>query len=229
MESKKNPRVDLQNKGPVFVQIGLIVSLSVVLLAFEYKQFEKPLVLPPSDKTTTLLVETIIPTEQQPVKPNQPDMRLILTRIEIGNDDDPKLPDDIDWPDFNNYTLPPMKPMVTKTPPTPPEVLPPPRNVQELAKFPGGDDALFTWLGKQIIYPEIARKAGIEGKVFVRFVVELDGSITNIAIERGDLGGGCEEAAIEAVKKMPKWIPAKQRNHPVRSTFVLPVEFRLTH
>ncbi len=92
--------------------------------------------------------------------------------------------------------------------------------------FPGGMDKLMKYLSDNIKYPSQARELGIQGKVFLSFVIEKDGSVTDVTLLRG-IGGGCDEEAIRVVKNMPNWIPGKQRNIPVRVRFNLPVNFRL--
>ncbi len=82
------------------------------------------------------------------------------------------------------------------------------------------------YLQDNLKYPVRAKELGIQGKVYLSFVVEKDGSVTDVALLRG-IGGGCDEEAIRAVKNMPKWIPGKQRNIPVRVRFNLPVNFKL--
>lgn len=98
--------------------------------------------------------------------------------------------------------------------------------VEEQAEFPGGMDSMYAYIVKNLKYPEAAEEKGIQGRVFVQFVIEKDGSISNVKILRG-IGGGCEEAAVEMVKNMPKWKPAKQRGKPVRCQFNLPIKFEL--
>lgn len=98
--------------------------------------------------------------------------------------------------------------------------------VEEQAEFPGGMDSLYAYIVKNLKYPEQAKEKGIQGRVFVQFVIEKDGSISNVKILRG-IGGGCEEAAVEMVKNMPKWKPGKQRGKPVRYQYVLPIKFEL--
>lgn len=98
--------------------------------------------------------------------------------------------------------------------------------VEEQAEFPGGLDSMYAYIVKNLKYPEAAKEKGIEGRVFVQFVIEKDGSISNVKILRG-IGGGCEEAAVEMIKNMPKWKPGKQRGKPVRFQFVLPINFEL--
>lgn len=98
--------------------------------------------------------------------------------------------------------------------------------VEEQAEFPGGMDSMYAYIVKNLKYPEAAKEKGIEGRVYVQFVIEKDGSISNVKILRG-IGGGCEEAAVEMIKNMPKWKPGKQRGKPVRCQFNLPINFEL--
>jgi protein TonB len=98
--------------------------------------------------------------------------------------------------------------------------------VEEQAEFPGGLDSMYAYIVKNLKYPELAKEKGIEGRVFISFIIEKDGSISNVKILRG-IGGGCEEAAVEMIKNMPKWKPAKQRGKPVRCQFNLPIKFEL--
>ena len=92
--------------------------------------------------------------------------------------------------------------------------------------FPGGDDSLYAYLAENIKYPEVARDSRIVGKVYVQFVVERNGSITNVAVKK-DIGGGCGEEAERVVLSMPRWKPGKVGGRTVRSQFVLPINFIL--
>jgi protein TonB len=98
--------------------------------------------------------------------------------------------------------------------------------VEEQPEFPGGEEALMNYLASNLRYPEQARELDIQGTVFIEFVVEKDGSVTNVVVKRG-IGGGCDEEAVRVVKSMPKWKPGKQRGKPVRVSYTLPVRFHL--
>jgi periplasmic protein TonB len=98
--------------------------------------------------------------------------------------------------------------------------------VEEQPGYPGGDEARIKFLQENIKYPEEAKELGVQGKVFVTFVVEVDGSITDVRVLRG-IGAGCDEEAIRVVKSMPRWVPGKQRGQPVRVQFNLPIKFTL--
>ena len=85
---------------------------------------------------------------------------------------------------------------------------------------------LYKYLAENIKYPQMAKESGIQGRVFVTFVVEKDGRVTDVRVLRG-IGGGCDEEAIRVVQNMPKWTPGKQRGKSVRVQYNLPVKFTL--
>ena len=98
--------------------------------------------------------------------------------------------------------------------------------VEQMPIFSGGEEAMYNWLAENIKYPQVAKETGITGTVIVSFIVERDGSISNITI-RKDIGGGCGEEAVRVVKLMPKWKPGKQKGAPVRVQYNLPIRFSL--
>lgn len=98
--------------------------------------------------------------------------------------------------------------------------------VEQKPEYPDGEAAMLKFIYENIKYPPIARENGVEGTVYVRFVVEKDGSVSNTEIVR-DIGAGCGEEAMRVVKKFPRWNPGKQRGRPVRVYFNLPVKFKL--
>jgi periplasmic protein TonB len=99
--------------------------------------------------------------------------------------------------------------------------------VEEMPSFPGGTDELLTLISKNIEYPEIARRAGVEGKVILGFVVERDGSITGINVIKG-IGAGCDEEAIRVLKLVGNWLPGKQNGKAVRVSMIIPFVFKLS-
>lgn len=98
--------------------------------------------------------------------------------------------------------------------------------VETQPQFPGGEDSLYNFIYSNLRYPQVAKDNAIEGRVFLTFVVEKDGSITNVKIKR-DIGGGCGHEAKRVVEMMPKWIPGKQNGKPVKVQFNLPIIFKL--
>jgi TonB family protein len=98
--------------------------------------------------------------------------------------------------------------------------------VEKMPEYPGGDDARVKFMVENIKYPEEARKNGVQGTVYVTFIVEKDGKVSNIKIIRG-IGGGCDEEAVRVISLMPSWKPGFQRGKPVRVQFNMPVKFAL--
>jgi Ca-activated chloride channel family protein len=98
--------------------------------------------------------------------------------------------------------------------------------IEEDPEFPGGLDSLRAFIQRNLRYPEEAKRNKIEGKVFVSFIIEADGSVSNIKVLR-DIGGGCGAEAVRVVKLMPKWKPGKQHGKAVRTQFNLPIQFVL--
>lgn len=99
-------------------------------------------------------------------------------------------------------------------------------NVEKMPTFPGGEFKMYEFLAMNIRYPQRARQDGYSGTVYVRFIVEPDGTITNIEVAKG-VGGGCSEEAVRVVKMMPNWIPGEAFGKKVRVTYTLPINFRL--
>lgn len=115
--------------------------------------------------------------------------------------------------EVGSATVPPADATIYDVPDTDPE-------------FVGGTDSLYRYMAANIHYPEQAKKDGIQGRVFVRFTVEADGSVTNAEVLRG-IGGGCDEEALRVVQAMPKWKPGTKDGHPVRVQYNLPINFKL--
>ncbi len=107
------------------------------------------------------------------------------------------------------------------------EVEPPPvLIVEQMPVFPGGEEELQKFIIQNTHYPQMAKETGISGKVFVKFVVERDGRISNVTVVRG-IGGGCDEEAVRVVRSMPPWKPGKQNGAAVRVLFNIPIKFTL--
>jgi len=98
--------------------------------------------------------------------------------------------------------------------------------VEQMPQYPGGQDGMMRYLGSNIKYPEEASEAGIEGVVYVTFVVEKDGAVGEARVLRG-IGAGCDEEAVRVVRAMPKWEPGMQRGKPVRVQYNLPIRYKL--
>jgi protein TonB len=102
-----------------------------------------------------------------------------------------------------------------------------PYEIVEQPPQPEGGMSAFSWyISKNLKYPDLARRNKIEGKVFVTFIVDVDGSLINVKILKG-IEGGCDEEALRVIRNAPKWIPGKQQNKPVRVQMILPLVFKL--
>ena len=225
MEPKKNPKKDLNRQRTLFLQIGLVFALAVVFLAFEWKTYEK------SESTLASsgpvqIDEEIVQITQQEQPPEPPKAAEVTTILEIV-DNDVVVEDEInvDIEARADQAVQSYVPVMTEEEPAPvaEEIF---TFVEEYPEFPGGDKALREYILNNIKYPEVARTSGITGTVYVQFVVEKDGSISDVKVVRG-IGGGCDEEAVRVVKSMPRWKPGKQRGQPVRVYFTLPIDFKL--
>ena len=99
--------------------------------------------------------------------------------------------------------------------------------VDKMPSFPGGDAFMYMFLAKNVRYPQRPREDGYYGKVYVKFVVETDGSLSNIEVLKG-VGGGCTEEALRVIDLMPKWVPGETADgKKARVNYTLPVDFRL--
>jgi len=99
--------------------------------------------------------------------------------------------------------------------------------VEDQPSYPGGDEARLEYLRNEIIYPSLAKESGIQGTVYATFIVEKDGTISNVKILRG-IGSGCDKEVVRVISNMPKWKPGKQRGKVVRTQFNMPIRFILS-
>ena len=225
MEEKKSPRANLENKKLMFIQIGMVISLLVAWLAFEHKSYDKREIDPSLLNREVVVDEEMVEiTKQEEQKPQPVEMPKQTTQLEIVQDDVEVEDIEINAEVEQNEVIEEyIAPEVVEDDVVEQEIF---KIVEEMPSFPGGEQKLMEFVGKNIKYPQIARETGIQGRVFVNFVVEPDGSVSNVSVLRG-IGGGCDEEAMRVVKNMPKWKPGKQRGKPVRVQYMLPVNFKL--
>ncbi len=98
--------------------------------------------------------------------------------------------------------------------------------VEQMPEFPGGNEKMMEFISSNTQYPQEAKNKGVQGRVLVNFVVDTDGSVTDVDVMKG-IGGGCDEEAVRVVKSMPKWQPGMQRGKAVRVQYLVPVNFKL--
>ena len=223
MEEKKSPKANLENKKLMFIQIGLIISLAVTWAVFEIKSYDK-MEFADIGRTVEVVEEEMVEITKQEQKPQPVEVPKQTTQIQVVEDDveveDIEINADVDQNEvIEEYVAPEIEEEEIQEA----EIF---TIVEEMPEFPGGMNKLGEYLAKNIKYPQMARETGIQGRVFITFVVEKDGSVTNVQVLRS-LGGGCDEEAVRVVKSMPKWKPGKQRGKPVRVSYNLPVNFKL--
>jgi protein TonB len=223
MEVKKTDRADLEKHRNTFILIGLVITLSLVWFAFEHKTYDREEVQLMQNTMIEDEEDIILQTQRnEPPPPPPPPQQ--TTVIEVVEDDVEV--DDIeidaetdDEEEIEEQAIVEEEPEEEKED----EIF---VFVEDQPSFPGGDEARIKYLQENIKYPEMAKESGIQGTVYVTFVVEKDGRITNVKVLRG-IGGGCDEEAVRIIKNMPRWKPGKQRGRAVRAQFNMPIRFVL--
>lgn len=221
METKKKTGIDLEKRRGLFFNFSLMLSVAMALLAFEWKQAR--------GNENHLTIGDIpgwddIPIDIPITIQNPPPPKIIAPIINPIEDDVlvDKLPEVIFQPEAEDLT----EPIILEAPPiieVPDEVV----DFSEVMPEPtGGMSAWNEYLSKNLKYPSAARRIGIEGTVYVSFVVEKTGEISNVQLVRG-IGGGCDEEAIRVIENAPIWKPGYQRSRPVKVRMRVPIRFKL--
>lgn len=229
MELKKNDQANLEKKKSIFLLTGFVIVLSVILLAFEWTTSP--------DRANDLgdlgdinIEDEIIPvTRQEEVKPPPPPPKPQITEILNIVEDDVEIEDEIEIQDSE---------MDQKEEITFVEVEEEEEEAQvffiaeDMPLFPGAktkeetDAAIQKFIRENIKYPEIARENGIQGRVFVSFVVSKTGKITNVKLLRG-VDSALDQEAMRVIQNLPDFTPGKQRGKPVRVGYNVPINFKL--
>ncbi len=224
MDSKKSKKADLESKKLLFFQVGTLLALLAVFFAFEIKRYERPhFDLGTLELDLIEMEEIPITRPEEPPPPPPPDVsdQLIIVEDDVEIDEEFIIDVEADL----DHRIEEFQPVFIEEEEEIVEdyIF---QIVEDDPEFPGGNEALYRYLQSNIRYPVMARESGIQGTVFVSFVVERDGSITNVEVVRG-IGGGCDQEAIRVVQNMPPWKAGQQRGQPVRVQFNLPVRFVL--
>ena len=228
MEVKKAPKANIETQKTTFFLMGLVVALAVLFVGFEWSstisKLDENVVVQDVMAEEEIEITQRDPTPPPPPPPPEPELPEIIDVVEekVENKIDlSSLEDDQSKAQVQTYTPPP-----------------PPKPVEEEAtdeifvvvekqpEYPGGSSALMKFLSDNIKYPVIAQENGIQGRVITNFVVERDGSISDVQVIRGQ-DPSLDKEAVRVIKTMPRWTPGQQRGKPVRVRFTLPVVFRL--
>ncbi len=224
MEVKKNPKVDLQNRKGIFLEIGLIVSLALCIVAFSIGQSKKTIEIvtvsgPEVDVEIVDVTKTEPPKQQAPVKQA---VKLITNIINVVKDT-AVIEETIDFVDFTEDEI------IIEEIEVEEEIVEEPVfvKVEVMPSFMGGDLNTFrTWFSGEFKIPTIAAENGIQGKVVMKFVVEKDGSIGGIEFLQSP-DKVYEDEARRVLMKSPRWTPGRQRDQLVRVFYILPIDCRL--
>ncbi len=225
MEIKKNPKADLKNKRGLLLEIGLVVSLLLVIVAFSYTPKEKR--VEKIDLQTAIVEEQIVEITRQDQKPPEPpkkvEVKVIADLLQVVTNDT-KITTEVDFTEFDDDVE------VVQTVAVKEEVIEddqPFLIAETMPSFQGGDLNTFrAWVQQNVKFPQIALENGIQGRVVLSFVIEKDGRLTNIQVLQTP-DRSLSEEAIRVLSKSPKWSPGKQRNQVVRVKYTLPVDFRV--
>lgn len=223
MELRKNPKIDLERKRSAFFNIGLAISLMLVISAFEWRFYgDGGLVdLGVLEDDFGDLIE-IPPTIVPPPKPPVVELPKI---VEVPNEEEIKgevesiIDVEIDESDiFEDPIFEELLPVEE------PDVI---FDIVETDPSPvGGISVFYKHIAKHMKYPNQARRMGVEGKVYVQFVIDKSGKLTDVHAIKG-IGAGCDEEAVRVIKNSPDWSPGKQRGRPVKVRMILPITFKL--
>ena len=228
MDIKKSEKASLENKKLLFIEIGLVVSLAITLFAFEWTSTETETALL-EDTTEVLIEEEIISTnmETPPPPPAAPKIPVLSDQIDIV-DDEIEIEDDMfmNLEDDASLGVEIMDYVEVEEEVVEEEAIPF-QLVEEKPSFQGGDANQFSkWVNSRLVYPEIAKENGVQGRVTLQFTVEKDGSVTKVKVLRG-VDPSLDKEAVRVVSMSPKWKPGKQRDRAVPVTYTFPVIFQL--
>jgi periplasmic protein TonB len=229
MELKKNDQANLEKKKSIFLLTGFVIVLSVILLAFEWTTSP--------DRANDLgdlgdinIEDEIIPvTRQEEVKPPPPPPRPQITEILNIVEDDVEIEDEIEIQDSETDQKEEITFVEVEEEEEEAQVF---FIAEDMPLFPGckskeeTDAAIQKFIRENIKYPEIARENGIQGRVFVSFVVSKTGKITNVKLLRG-VDSALDQEAMRVIQALPDFTPGKQRGKPVRVGYNVPINFKL--
>ena len=225
MEIKKSPKADLKNKRGLLLEIGLVVSLLLVIGAFSYTPEEKR--IEKVDLQAPIVEEQIVEITRQdqkpPETPRKVEVKVIADLLQVVTNDT-KITTEVDFTEFDEdvdvvQTVGVVEEEVVED--DQPFLI-----AETMPSFQGGDLNTFrAWVQQNVRFPQIALENGIQGRVVLSFVIEKDGRLTNIQVQTPDRS--LSEEAVRVLSKSPKWTPGKQRNQVVRVKYTLPVDFRV--
>ncbi len=224
MNTKKSDEADQESftKAKTRGLVGLMLALAITLCAFEYTIWD-PIEYGMQKIDNNLLEEEEVmeaPPEVIPPPPPPPPQPTIIEIVE----DDEEIEEELEVEELEVEEDTEIEIIEAEEEEVVEEEIF--TIVEDMPSFPGGEAEMYRYLGKTIKYPPMAKDAGITGIVYVGFVVDKKGSITEVKTKKG-IGGGCDKEAERVVKNMPKWKAGKQRGKPVNVAYTIPIRFTL--
>lgn len=215
MTERKKPKSDLRKYYTVFLELGLIVVLVIFIIAMKVDLRTEQGNVDLTNEQEVVEMKEVVRTQQQkkPPPPPQPQVPVEVPNDEVIEDQDINLNSELDL----DEPLPEPPPQKNQGE-TEEEIF---VAVEQEPEIIGGQKALY----EKLEYPASCKRANIEGRVILQFVVNTDGSVQDVKVMRG-IGGGCDKAAVEAIQSV-KFKPGRQRGKPVRVRFSLPILFQL--
>lgn len=230
MEVKKSEKASLENKRLLFTEIGFVVALIAIYFAFNWSSTEKEVATLEAE-VANVEVEDMVPITQETPPPPEaaPKIPILSDQIDVV-DDNIKVDDNMfqNLEDDANSGVEIMD-YIESAPEeeTVEEEAIPFQLVEEKPSFNGGDANEFSkWVNSKLVYPEIAKENGVQGKVTLQFTVNADGTVSNVKVLRG-VDSSLDKEAVRVVSSSPKWKPGKQRDRAVKVTYTFPVIFQL--
>ena len=228
MEIKKTEKASLENKRLIFAEVGLIAALLVVFAGFESSTRAKEVALlqgnNPIDDEDDVFVTFL---ETPPPAPEAPALPMLSDELEIVDDDvtvdlDFQSLDDTDVPvDIQEYVRQEVVEEEVEDDPIPFVI------VDQKPSFNGGDANEFSkWVNAKLVYPEIAKENGVEGRVTLQFTIGKDGRLQDVKVLSAPDESLAQEA-VRVVSSSPKWEPGRQRDRAVKVSYTFPVIYRL--
>ena len=228
MELKKSPKANIERYRGIFFQIGLIITLGIVLAAFEWstkdESFNGEIITGSYDDDIIELPPVTNPEQHRaPIPPPMPSVFNPLPEYKDFGEPEIDMPDPEDWKGIADK--PSIGPINVITPPD--EVYDEPMVDLQAQFMGGGTDKFHKWVAERTKYPILAEQNGIEGKVIVKFVINKNGDLTKIDILRS-ADPSFEEEVIRVLRTSPQWKPAIRKNKPVSVSYIIPVNFSFT-
>ena len=225
MQLKKSPKASLEDTKFTYVLMGLVLVLSICYVAFEWTEKE---VTKYEVSDTDFFFEEEIDIQQTTQETPPPPPPPAVQEVEVLN----VVEDDVEVEEIEINTEDDKDVEVVIAPPVEAPVEEEEEEVifmvvETMPEFPGGQQALFKYLGENVKYPVIAQENGIQGRVICQFVVNKDGSIVDVVVVRSSGEPSLDKEALRVINSMPKWKPGKQRGKAVSCKYTVPVSFRL--